>query len=284
MSLSELPYLIFTYALYFLITFLQRIQGFNNQLLLRSQQRGHQSRSTTTAGLPLWDRLLQNILLLSGLFLNRVIDFLRVHNDIERRKNPIVFRKKTNETKEPDLKRLHSEIRRVDKQNALHHVPEPHATPQVATTTDHYEHPEVSQLLTELKEQRPVLHHLSTDYNDAPRLRSNTDHFEHQLVNTDRLQEEIVNHPRLNHVEIPASSSAEQPILQTDTDHFEHVDIETTERLLDEIRSLDLKEDLNHVPEPLGDQPKLVADQEFASSSSATDIELLHAALDRRAV
>ena len=249
----QLFYQAYNYVSLFLIIFLTKAQATNNRLLTLCQYQGPQHRP------PLWNRALQWTLINTNAFYARMIIFLTPRSAIIRTKDPTVV---TN-----DFKRLHSELRHVDHSAVLRHVPEPVVVPQLLTDTDHFEHSSVTtrQLLSELKTP-PSLNHIPAPVVE-PRLRSNTDHFEHQTVNSDQLNEEIRNHPPLHHVAQPPEP---QTVLVSDTDHFEHVDVDTTERLLEEIKSVN-RETLNHV-------------SELPARVAQTDIEFLHAALEAHKV
>ena len=170
----------------FLIIFLTKVQATNNHLLKLCQYRGPQHH------LPLWNRVLQQTFVVINALCTQMIIYLTPRSAIIRTKDPTVI---TN-----DLKRVHSELRHVDRSAVLRHVPEPIVVPQLLTNTDHFEHSSVDtkQLLSELKTP-PSLNHIPEPI-VKPQIRSSTDHFEHQTVDTDQLNDEIRNHPPLHHV------------------------------------------------------------------------------------
>ena len=84
-SLFEIICLLIAYSLLLPILCLQRVQSFNNYLLLLSQQRGFQRRGAFTpdsSALPLWHRLLQSALITTSVLLGRLIDFLRSYSPL----------------------------------------------------------------------------------------------------------------------------------------------------------------------------------------------------------
>ena len=190
----QLFYNAYNYASLFLIIFLTKVQAINNHLLKLCQYRGSQHN------LPLWNQMLQRMFVIINVLCTQMITFLTPTSAILRTKDPTVV---TN-----DLKRVHSELRHVDRSAVLRHVPEPVVVPQLLTNTDHFEHSSVDtkQLLSELKTP-PSLNHVPTPV-VKPQIRSNTDHFEHQTIDTDQLNDEIRHHPPLHHVSDPPARVA----------------------------------------------------------------------------
>lgn len=190
-TLLQFFYSACNYAAFFLIVLVTKFQQLNNHLLKSCQYQGTEHRP------PLWNRVVQQILIITNGLCARLILFLTPTSTSLQSKDPTVINN--------NLKRVHSEVRHVNRSAVLRHVPEPVVVPQIVTDTDHFEHSALQskQLLSELKTPHS-LNHVSPPILE-PQLRSDTDHFEHQTVDADQLNEEIRHPPLLRHVsELPA--------------------------------------------------------------------------------